>query len=129
MPVPQVVVVGRPNVGKSSLFNWLARRRLAVVDDFEGVTRDRMTTLVEHGERFFELVDTGGMGVEDADNLTADVRHQIEVALESADVILLVVDIRSGLMPLDAMVAQRLRAIPLHPLALSPRWMAESIRN
>jgi GTPase len=111
MPVPQVAIVGRPNVGKSSLFNWLARRRLAVVDDVEGVTRDRMTTLVEHSDRFFEIIDTGGMGIEDADNLTADVRNQIEAALDSADVILLVVDIRTGLMPLDSMVAERLRTI------------------
>ncbi len=111
MPVPQVAIVGRPNVGKSSLFNWLARRRLAVVDDFEGVTRDRQNTLVEHNERFFELIDTGGMGVEDVDNLTDDVRNQIEVAIDSADVILLVVDIRAGLMPLDTMVAERLRTI------------------
>jgi GTPase len=111
MAVPQVAIIGRPNVGKSSLFNWLARRRLAIVDDFEGVTRDRMTTLIEQDERFFELVDTGGMGVEDADNLTADVRNQIESALESADVILLVVDIRTGVMPLDEHVAERLRVI------------------
>ncbi len=111
MAVPQVAIIGRPNVGKSSLFNWLARRRLAVVDDFEGVTRDRMTTLVEHGDRFFELIDTGGMGIEDTDNLTADVRNQIELAIESADVILLVVDIRSGPMPLDELVAERLRAV------------------
>jgi GTPase len=111
MAVPQVAIIGRPNVGKSSLFNWLARRRLAIVDDFEGVTRDRMTTLIEQDDRFFELVDTGGMGVEDADNLTADVRNQIESALESADVILLVVDIRTGVMPLDEHVAERLRVI------------------
>lgn len=111
MPVPQVAIVGRPNVGKSSLFNWLGRRRLAVVDDFEGVTRDRMTTLVEEGDRFFELVDTGGMGIEDVDNLTDDVRNQIETAIDSADVIVLVVDIRNGLMPLDSLVAERLRAV------------------
>lgn len=111
MPVPQVVIVGRPNVGKSSLFNWLAKRRLAVVDDFEGVTRDRQSTLIEHADRFFELIDTGGMGVQDVDNLTDDVRKQIEAALDSADVILLVVDIRAGLMPLDSLVAERLRTI------------------
>jgi len=111
MAVPQVAIIGRPNVGKSSLFNWLAKRRLAVVDDFEGVTRDRMTTLIEQDERFFELIDTGGMGIEDVDNLTADVRNQIELAIESADVILLVVDIRAGLMPLDQLVTDRLRAI------------------
>ncbi len=111
MPVPQVAIVGRPNVGKSSLFNWIARRRLAIVDNFEGVTRDRMTTLIEHNDRFFELIDTGGMGIEDPDDLTADVRRQIELAINSADVILLVVDIRTGLMPLDEMVAERLRSV------------------
>lgn len=111
MAVPQVVIVGRPNVGKSSLFNWLARRRLAIVDDYEGVTRDRMVTLIEHGERYFELVDTGGIGVVDADNLTADVKHQIDLALSSADVILFVVDIRTGILPLDEEVAARLRAL------------------
>jgi len=111
MPVPQVAIVGRPNVGKSSLFNWLARRRLAVVDDLEGVTRDRMTTLIEQDERFFELIDTGGMGIEDVDNLTDDVRQQIETAIESADLILFVIDIRTGLMPLDSLVGERLRAV------------------
>lgn len=111
MPVPQVAIIGRPNVGKSSLFNWLARRRLAIVDDYEGVTRDRMTTLIEMDDRFFELTDTGGMGVEDADDLTADVRRQIELAINSADVILLVVDVQTGVMPLDELVAERLRGV------------------
>jgi GTP-binding protein len=111
MPVPQVAIIGRPNVGKSSLFNWLARRRLAIVDDFEGVTRDRMTTLIETDDRYFELVDTGGMGVEDADDLTSDVRRQIELAITSADVILLVVDVQTGIMPLDTEVVERLRGV------------------
>ena len=111
MPVPQVAIVGRPNVGKSSLFNWLARRRLAIVDDYEGVTRDRMTTLIESDDRYFELIDTGGMGIEDEDDLTADVRRQIELAINSADVILLVVDVQTGLMPLDEEVAERLRGV------------------
>jgi GTP-binding protein len=111
MPVPQVAIVGRPNVGKSSLFNWLARRRLAIVDDQAGVTRDRMTTLIESGQRFFELIDTGGMGIEDEDDLTADVRRQIELAINAADVVLLVVDVQTGLMPLDEEVAERLRGI------------------
>jgi GTP-binding protein len=111
MPVPQVAIVGRPNVGKSSVFNWLAHRRLAIVDDFEGVTRDRMTTLIESEDKFFELTDTGGLGIEDPDDLTADVQRQIEFAINSADVILLVVDIQTGLMPLDDMVVERLRGV------------------
>ncbi len=111
MAVPQVVIVGRPNVGKSSLLNWIARRRIAIVDDFAGVTRDRVSTLIEHAERFFELVDTGGMGHEDPDDLTAEIRQQIDMAIDSADVILLVVDTRNGLTPLDQDVAERLRAV------------------
>lgn len=113
MSVPQVAIVGRPNVGKSSIFNWLAGKRLAIVDDHAGVTRDRMTTLieVEDQERYFELVDTGGMGIEDVDNLTADVKAQIDEAIDSADILLFVVDVRSGLLPLDEEAAERLRGV------------------
>ena len=111
MPIPQVVIVGRPNVGKSSIFNWLCGRRIAIVDDMAGVTRDRLTQLVRADERFFELVDTGGMGIEDADNLTKEVENQIELALEAADVILFAVDTRAGITPLDEEVAKRLRYV------------------
>jgi GTPase len=111
MPVPQVAIVGRPNVGKSSLFNWLARRRLAIVDDYEGVTRDRLVTLIETDDRFFELTDTGGIGVVDADNLSDDVTYQIDCAINAADVILLVVDVQAGIMPLDQHVVERLRGV------------------
>ena len=64
MPIPQVAIVGRPNVGKSSLFNWLAGRRIAIVDPTPGVTRDRITAPIPIGDRYFELTDTGGMGIE-----------------------------------------------------------------
>jgi GTP-binding protein len=111
MKVPQAVIVGRPNVGKSSIFNWLAGRRLAIVDDMAGVTRDRITYLMEEEGRFFELVDTGGMGLEDADDLTQQVDDQIQMAIESADVILFVVDTRAGLTPADQEVAKRLRYV------------------
>jgi GTPase len=112
MGVPQVVIVGRPNVGKSSIFNWLVGKRLAIVNDQAGVTRDRLSYLLCIRDRyFFELVDTGGMGIEDVDNLTAEVEEQIEAALQSADVILFVVDTQAGLMPLDEEVAKRLRYI------------------
>jgi GTP-binding protein len=106
-----VAIVGRPNVGKSSLFNWLAGRRIAIVDPTAGVTRDRVSTPVSSSGRFFELVDTGGIGIEDVDNLTAHVEQQIQKALDSAAVILFVVDVRSGPAPLDEEVAERLRHV------------------
>jgi GTP-binding protein len=109
--IPLVAIVGRPNVGKSSIFNWLAGRRISIVDPTAGVTRDRVSTLLEADDRFFELTDTGGIGVEDADNLTALVEKQIELAIEQAHVIIFVVDVRSGLMPLDEEVGRRLRFV------------------
>lgn len=111
MGVPQVVIVGRPNVGKSSIFNWLARKRLAIVDGTAGVTRDRQTFLMCHRDQFFDLVDTGGIGFEDPDDLTDKIDDQIEAGIESADVVLFVVDTRDGLMPSDQEVARRLRFI------------------
>jgi GTP-binding protein len=111
MSVPQVVIVGRPNVGKSSLLNWLAGVRIAIVDDKPGVTRDRVTHLMCHNDRFFELVDTGGMGIADMDNLTRHIEDQINLAIDSASVILFVVDTREGMLPLDQDVARRLRSV------------------
>lgn len=111
MPVPVVTIVGRPNVGKSSLFNWLAGRRIAIVDPTAGVTRDRMSSVVEADGRFFELVDTGGMGIQDVDNLTAEVEKQIKVGIALADVLIFLVDAREGVVPLDEEVAQKLRPV------------------
>ena len=91
MAIPQVAIVGRPNVGKSSLFNWLAGRRIAIVDPTAGVTRDRVTAPVQIGPRWVEIVDTGGIGIHDVDNLTADVEKQIEHALHEAAVVLFLV--------------------------------------
>jgi GTP-binding protein len=111
MGVPQVVIVGRPNVGKSSVFNWLAGRRLSIVEDKPGVTRDRVTYLLHAHDRFFELVDTGGMGIDDADNLTSQIEAQIEMAIDTATVVLFVVDVQAGLTALDEEVARRLRYV------------------
>ncbi|HTK74683.1 MAG TPA: ribosome biogenesis GTPase Der [Gemmataceae bacterium] len=111
MSIPLVAIVGRPNVGKSSIFNWLAGRRISIVDPTAGVTRDRVSTLLEADDRFFELTDTGGIGVEDSDNLTALVEKQIDLAIEQAHVIVFVVDVRCGLTPLDEEVGRRLRFV------------------
>lgn len=110
MALPMVAIVGRPNVGKSSLFNMLAGRRISIVDPTAGVTRDRISTIVTLGDRPFELVDTGGMGIQDVDNLTSDVERQIRLAIDEAAVILFLVDVRDGILPLDQVVAERLRA-------------------
>lgn len=107
----QVVIVGRPNVGKSSIFNWLVGKRLAIVDDMAGVTRDRMVGEVEYEGRCFGLVDTGGIGINDVDDLSHEIEEQIEYALAAADLVLFVVDTRSGMVPLDQEVAQRLRSL------------------
>jgi GTPase len=113
MALSNVVIVGRPNVGKSSVFNWLAGRRIAIVDPMAGVTRDRVGSLVQLGDdvnpRFIELFDTGGVGIVDRDDLSEDVERQIDTAMNEADLILFVVDIRDELMPLDLEVAHRLR--------------------
>lgn len=113
MPLPVIAIVGRPNVGKSSLLNRLAGSRIAIVDPTPGVTRDRIAvTCALPGDpqpRYVELVDTGGMGIEDSDDLTGEVEDQISYALAAADLILFVVDARQGATALDRHVAVRLR--------------------
>jgi GTP-binding protein len=109
--VPQVAIVGRPNVGKSSLFNWLAGRRISIVDPTPGVTRDRITAPIQIGDRYLEITDTGGMGIKDIDDLTHDVERQIDFAIDRADLLLFLVDVRTGPVPLDEEVATRLRGI------------------
>jgi GTP-binding protein len=113
MGLPKVAIVGRPNVGKSSLLNRLVRRRIAIVQDLPGVTRDRIHVpwALDDGENapYVELVDTGGMGIEDMDNLTDHVEEQIAYAIGDADMILFMVDARQGIAPLDRHVAEILR--------------------
>lgn len=111
MTIPVVTIVGRPNVGKSSLLNCLAKRRISIVEPTSGVTRDRVSTEIRYKDYVFELVDTGGMGVKDVDGLTEDIESQIEIALSKADVILFVVDVRDGVTPLDIMVTEKLRRL------------------
>jgi len=120
MALPVVAIVGRPNVGKSSLLNRLAGSRIAIVDPTPGVTRDRISvTCAIWGPSdrpgayeepiYIELVDTGGMGIEDIDDLTEQVEDQISYAMVAADLILFIVDAREGVTSLDRHVAEGLR--------------------
>ena len=111
MALPQVSIIGRPNVGKSSIFNWLAGRRLAIVDDMAGVTRDRMTFMLEEDGRYFEIVDTGGIGISDVDHLDEEIEAQIEIGIQGADLLMFVVDVRDGKVALDEKVTRRLRGL------------------
>ncbi|MCP4787664.1 MAG: ribosome biogenesis GTPase Der [Fuerstiella sp.] len=111
MGIPKVAIVGRPNVGKSSLLNWMAGKLLSVVDPTAGVTRDRVTWMMHEKDRYFELVDTGGIGIVDSDDLSDDIERQIDVGLSECDLLLFVVDAKAGITPLDQEVAERLRRI------------------
>jgi GTP-binding protein len=106
---PLVAIVGRPNVGKSTLFNRLVGQRLAIVEDLPGTTRDRLYADADWNGRTFTLVDTGGLELGSGDNMAARVSAQASLAVEEADVILLLVDARDGITPADTDVAELLR--------------------
>lgn len=107
---PQIAIVGRPNVGKSTLCNALVGGRIAIVEPTPGVTRDRVQVICTLGERTVEVVDTGGVGIVDTQGLEQHVEAQVEAAVRAADVVLFVVDARDGRTPLDERVAGLLRA-------------------
>lgn len=108
MAKPVVAIVGRPNVGKSTLFNKLIGQRLSIVDDTPGVTRDRIYGDCEWEGRKFSLVDTGGIEPSASDVILSQMRAQAQLAIDAADVIVLVTDIRSGLVATDADIAAML---------------------
>ena len=106
---PTVIIIGRPNVGKSTLFNRLIGKKLALVDDQPGVTRDRRMGDAEIAGLQFTVVDTAGWEDEDADTLPGRMRAQTEVSIEGADAALFVIDARAGLTPLDEEIGRWLR--------------------
>jgi len=106
---PIVAIVGRPNVGKSTFFNYLAGRRISIVEDTPGVTRDRIYTEVEWRNRKFTLIDTGGIEPYSEDKIMKQMKNQAEIAIETADVIIFMVDMKDGLTASDREVATMLR--------------------
>ena len=109
MKTPVVVIVGRQNVGKSTLFNRLVGKREAIVDDVSGVTRDRNYSEVEWNGKEFRLIDTGGYVSNSADLFETAIREQVEIAITEADAIIFMVDVRTGINPLDIEIASMLR--------------------
>jgi GTP-binding protein len=107
--LPVVAIVGRQNVGKSSLLNAMAGRRISIVDPMPGVTRDRVSAILAHKGAAFELVDTGGIGLRPGDEFYAEVERQIERAIAEAEVVLFLVDAQSGVTGLDHQIAARFR--------------------
>lgn len=116
-------------MGKSSLLNALAGRPISIVDPTAGVTRDRVSTIVELEDRYFELIDTGGYGIEDQDDLTEHVEGQIARAIDQAQIILFVVDIREGIAALDRQVAELLRRPELRVLLVANKADSQSLEN
>ncbi len=109
MSKPIVAIVGRPKVGKSTLFNALAGRRISIVQETPGVTRDRIYVDVEWLDKRFTMIDTGGIEPESGDIILSQMREQAQIAIDTADVILFLTDVRQGLVDADSKVADMLR--------------------
>jgi len=109
LPKPVVAVVGRPNVGKSTFFNYLVGKRISIVEDTPGVTRDRIYAEVEWRNRKFTLIDTGGIEPYSEDTIMQQMKRQAEIAIETADVIVFMVDVKDGITASDKEVATMLR--------------------
>jgi GTP-binding protein len=109
MKTPLILIIGRPNVGKSTLFNRLVGKRNAIVDDISGVTRDRIYGEADWSGKKFRIIDTGGYVPESEDVFETAIREQVEIAISEADSILFVVDVRDGILPIDKEIMNLLR--------------------
>src|SRR5919106_3836098 len=107
--LPTVAVVGRPNVGKSTFFNRVLGKNIAIVEDVPGVTRDRNFARAQWASRWFYLVDTGGIEVDTSELMPKAVQRQVKAAIEESDVIVFVVDGKTGPHPVDFRIAEMLR--------------------
>jgi len=119
MDKPIVAIIGRPNVGKSTLFNRIVGKRIAIVEDTAGITRDRIYAQAEWNGYEFVVIDTGGILLNERDPLKAEVTTQAQVALEEADVVLFMVDAESGITPGDREIADKLRGASKHILVVA----------
>ncbi|MGO0060989.1 ribosome biogenesis GTPase Der [Brevibacillus fluminis] len=108
MGLPVVAIVGRPNVGKSTIFNRLVGERIAIVEDTPGVTRDRLYSKAEWLDRYFHIIDTGGIEFGDVDAILTQMRYQAELAIDEADVIIMMTDSRTGVTDADLELARML---------------------
>ncbi|WP_297377410.1 GTPase, partial [uncultured Helcococcus sp.] len=109
MAKPIVSIIGRPNVGKSTLFNKLVGKRLSITEDTPGITRDRLYSEVEWQNNHFTLIDTGGLELDDSGDFNKDIENQANLAIDSSDLIILLVDGRAGITSLDELIAEKLR--------------------
>lgn len=128
MDKPLVAIVGRPNVGKSTLFNRIVGRRIAIVDDAAGITRDRIYAEADWNGREFVMIDTGGILLNEADPLRAEVTVQAQVAMDEADVILFMVDCVDGVHPSDEEISDHLRA-STKPIIVVPNKADNDVRD
>ncbi|TDQ21844.1 ribosome biogenesis GTPase Der [Tenacibaculum caenipelagi] len=123
-----IAIVGRPNVGKSTLFNRLVKRREAIVDSVSGVTRDRHYGKSEWNGKEFSVIDTGGYVIGSDDIFEGEIRKQVQLAIDEADIILFVVDVEQGITPMDAEVAKILRQVE-KPLFIAVNKVDNAMRD